>query len=42
LQLEESTVDLVNDHDWFDTLSKGLAEHGFGLYADAFDTVYYD
>lgn len=39
LQLEQSTVNLVDDDNGLDTLGQGLTEHGFCLYADTFDTV---
>ena len=28
LELEDSSVDLVNEEDWLDLLSKGLSKHG--------------
>jgi hypothetical protein len=36
LELEKSTVDLVDDDDGLDTLTKGLAQHSLGLDADTF------
>ena len=39
LELEQSTVDLVDDDDGLDTLAQGLTEHGLGLDAHAFDGV---
>lgn len=39
LELEKSTVDLVDDKDGLDTLTKSLAEHSLGLNADTLDGV---
>ena len=39
LEFEKSTVDLVDDDDGLDTLTKSLAEHSLGLDADTFDGV---
>ena len=39
LELEKSTVDLVDDDDGLDTLTKSLAEHSLGLDAHTFDGV---
>lgn len=39
LKFEEGTIDLVDDDDRFDAFGKGLTEHCFRLYADAFDTI---
>lgn len=39
LELEKSTVDLVDDNDGLDALTKGLAEHSLGLHADTLDGV---
>jgi hypothetical protein len=39
LEFEEGSVDLVDDDDRLDSFTEGLAEDGFGLDADAFDTV---
>lgn len=39
LQLEQSTVDLVDDDDGLDPLTQGLAQHGLGLDTDTLDTV---
>ena len=39
MQLQESTIDLVDDTDGLDTLTKGLAKHSLSLDADTFDTV---
>jgi hypothetical protein len=36
LQLEKSTVDLVDNDDGLDTLTKSLSEHSLGLDADTF------
>jgi hypothetical protein len=39
LKLQESTINLVDDDDRLDTLTKGLSENGFGLDTDPFDTI---
>jgi hypothetical protein len=39
LELEQGTVDLVDDDDRLDTLGQGLTEHGLGLHTDTLDTV---
>ena len=39
LELEKSTVDLVDNDYGLDTLSKRLTEHSLGLHADTLDTV---
>jgi hypothetical protein len=39
LELEKGTVDLVDDDDGLDTLTKRLSEHGLGLHADTLDGV---
>jgi hypothetical protein len=39
LKLKESTINLVDDDDRLDTLTKGLSENGFGLDTDPFDTI---
>lgn len=39
LELEESTVDLVDDTDGLDTLTKGLTEDSLGLDRDTLNTV---
>ncbi|VUC22096.1 unnamed protein product [Clonostachys rosea] len=39
LELEKSTVDLVDDDNGLDTLTKGLTEHSLGLNAHTFDGV---
>jgi hypothetical protein len=39
LQLEEGTVDLVDDDDGLDTLTKSLSQHGLGLHTHTFDGV---
>jgi hypothetical protein len=39
LELEKSTVDLVDDKDGLDALTKSLAEHSLGLNADTLDGV---
>jgi hypothetical protein len=39
LKLEKSTVDLVDDDNGLDTLTKGLTEHSLGLNAHTFDSV---
>jgi hypothetical protein len=39
LQFEESAVDLVDDDDGLDTLTKSLTQHRLGLHAHAFDGV---
>jgi hypothetical protein len=39
LELEDSTIDLVDHHDWLDLLSEGLSEDSLGLDADTFDVI---
>jgi len=39
LELEKSTVDLVDDDDGLDTLTKSLAQDSLSLDADTFDGV---
>ena len=39
LELEQGTVDLVNDNDGLDTFCKSLSEYSLGLDADTLDTV---
>lgn len=39
LKFEKSAVDLVDDNDGLDTLTKGLTKHSLGLHADTFDGV---
>jgi hypothetical protein len=39
LELEKSTVDLVDDDNGLDTLTKSLAEHSLGLDAHTFDGI---
>lgn len=39
LKLEKSTVDLVDDDDGLDALTKGLSQHSLGLNADTLDGV---
>jgi len=39
LELEEGTVNLVDDDDGFDTFGKSLSEYCLGLDADALNTV---
>jgi len=39
LQFEESAVDLVDDDDRLDTLTKCLSEYSLGLDANAFHAV---
>ncbi len=39
LELEQSSVDLVDNDDWLDSLGQGLTENGLGLYTDTLDTV---
>jgi hypothetical protein len=39
LELEEGSVDLVDDNDGLDSLGKGLSEDGLGLDADTVDGV---
>jgi len=39
LKLEQSTVNLVNDNNRLDALSKGLAKHSLSLDADTLDSV---
>lgn len=39
LELEKSTVDLVDDDDWLDALTKSLAKYGLGLHAHTLDGV---
>ena len=42
LEFEKGTVDLVDDNNRLDTLGKGLTEHGFCLYANTLNAIYYD
>lgn len=39
LEFEESTIDLVDDNDGLDSLTKSLSEDGFGLNANTIDGV---
>jgi len=39
LQLEESAVDLVDDDDWLNTLTKSLTKDGLGLDTDTLNGV---
>ena len=39
LQLKQGTVDLVDDANWLDTLTKSLTKYSLGLHADTFNTV---
>jgi hypothetical protein len=39
LELEKSTVDLVDDDDWLDTLTKSLSKDGLGLDTDTLNGV---
>lgn len=39
LELEESTINLVDDDDWLDTLTKSLTEHGLGLHTNTLNRV---
>lgn len=39
LELEKSTINLVDDHNWLDTLTESLTENGLGLDTDTFDGV---
>jgi hypothetical protein len=39
LKFEERTIDLVDDDNRLDTLTKSLAEHGLGLDADTFNGI---
>ena len=39
LQLEEGTIDLVDDNNRLDTLTKSLTEHSLGLHAHTFDGI---
>ena len=39
MKLEQSSVDLVDDDDGLDTLTKSLSEDSLGLHADTFDCV---
>jgi hypothetical protein len=39
LELEQSTIDLVDNDDGLDTLGQGLTENGLGLDTDTLDTV---
>lgn len=39
LELQQSTIDFVDDADGLDTLSKSLTEDSLGLNANTFDTV---
>jgi hypothetical protein len=39
LQLEDTSVDLVDHHDWLDLLSEGLTENSLSLHADTFDVI---
>ena len=39
MKLKKRTIDLVDDHDWLDTLAESLTEHGLCLDTNTFDTV---
>lgn len=39
LKFEKSTIDLVDDDNGLDTLTKSLSQHSFGLHAHAFDGI---
>ena len=39
LELEDGTIDLVDEDDGADALGEGLTEDGFGLDADTFDAI---
>jgi hypothetical protein len=39
LQFKDTSVDLVDEEDGLDLLTKSLTEHGFGLHTDTFDVV---
>ncbi|KAK3059275.1 hypothetical protein LTR53_020424, partial [Teratosphaeriaceae sp. CCFEE 6253] len=39
LQLEQRTIDLVDDDDRLDALTEGLAQHGLGLHAHTLDGI---
>jgi hypothetical protein len=39
LELEDVSVDLVDEKNWSDLLLHGLSEHGFSLDADSFDGI---
>lgn len=39
LEFEKSTIDLVDDDDGLDTLTKSLSEHSLGLHAHTFNGV---
>lgn len=39
LQLQEGSVNLVDNDNWLDSLTQSLSQHGFGLDTDTFNTV---
>jgi len=39
LELEDSTIDFVDHHNWLDLLSEGLSEDSLGLDANTFDVI---
>jgi hypothetical protein len=39
LQLQQCSIDLVDNQDRLDSFSEGLSEHSFGLDTDTFDGV---
>ena len=39
LKFEDTTVDLVNHHNWLDFLSKSLSKYSLGLHAHSFDVI---
>lgn len=39
MQLEEGSINLVDDTDRLDTFTQSLPEHGLGLHAHTFDTI---
>ena len=39
LELEDTSVNLVNEEDWLDLLSECLSEDGLGLDADTLDVI---
>jgi hypothetical protein len=39
LEFEERTIDLVDDDDWLDALTKSLSKHSLSLHAHTFDSI---
>jgi len=39
LELEDTSINLVDEEDGLDFLSEGLSKHGLGLYANTFDVI---